>query len=153
MNLFVIDYSPEESAKYVCDRHCIKMCLETAQLLCIPFQLQGIEAPYKLTHKNHPVAIWVRETVENFQWAADYGFAICKEYAARYGRTHKCEQIIQWCDDNLNRLSFSKTGLTAFAQAMPEMYQNADAVQAYRDYYRLEKQHLHQWKRNRPTWI
>jgi len=43
--------------------------------------------------------------------------------------------------------------MTPFALVMPEQYKQADAVEAYRNYYRFEKKHLHQWKQNKPDWI
>ena len=47
------------------------MILETAQLLCTAHHELGtsIEIPYKATHKNHPSAIWVRDSAENYMWA------------------------------------------------------------------------------------
>ena len=46
------------------------------------------------------------------------------------------------------------TGLTPFAQAMPEQYRNKNAVKAYRDYYINEKSSFLTWtKRKTPMWI
>ena len=46
------------------------------------------------------------------------------------------------------------TGLTPFAQAMPDQYRNKNAVKAYRDYYINEKSNLLIWtKRKTPEWI
>lgn len=153
MNLFVLDSCPVKAAKQYCDRHCIKICLENSQLLCSVYQLQGIEAPYRLTHKNHPVSIWVRESRENFNWAVTHGLALCAEYTERYGKTHKCQSVIEWCRDNADKLTFDVSGPTPFAQAMPEEYKDPDSVKAYRRYYIFAKKHLHQWKQNRPNWI
>jgi len=36
---------------------------------------------------------------------------------------------------------------------MPDEYKDVSAVVAYRKYYKLGKQHLHKWTRNRPSWI
>ena len=34
MNIFALDKSPEVSAQMSCDKHVVKMILESAQLLC-----------------------------------------------------------------------------------------------------------------------
>jgi len=63
MNIFFLDFDTEKCAKYHCDKHVVKMILETAQLLCGTHWVIGSEAPYKLSHKNHPCAIWTRESL------------------------------------------------------------------------------------------
>lgn len=60
MNIFRLDNDPISAAIYQCDKHVVKMCLETAQLLSTTHRvLDGEEASpvlYKATHKNHPSA-------------------------------------------------------------------------------------------------
>ena len=34
MNIFALDKSPEVSAEMACDKHVVKMILESAQMLC-----------------------------------------------------------------------------------------------------------------------
>ena len=34
MNIFVLDYNPQVAAEYHCDKHVVKMILESAQILC-----------------------------------------------------------------------------------------------------------------------
>ncbi|EAL58219.1 conserved hypothetical protein, partial [Wolbachia endosymbiont of Drosophila ananassae] len=59
MNIFVLDENPEIAAKMLCDKHIVKMLLETAQLLSNVFSIalkvpnplvsitdQNIEVPY-----------------------------------------------------------------------------------------------------------
>ena len=57
MNIFVLDYDTKVCAQMHCDKHCVKMILETAQLLCGVHHMTGGEAPYGLSHKNHPVIV------------------------------------------------------------------------------------------------
>lgn len=154
MNLFVLDKDPEQAAKWHVDRHVGKMILETAQILCAAFHVQGMEGvPYKLTHKNHPCAIWVRQSKANFSWAAELAIRLGIEFHERFGKHHKSIKVILWCVHHYDKLTFPERGMTPFAQAMPEEYQGPDAVEAYRKYYKFGKSHLHQWKRNRPAWI
>jgi len=37
MNIFILDNNPKLAAQYHCDKHCVKMILESAQLLCAQF--------------------------------------------------------------------------------------------------------------------
>lgn len=135
-----------------CDKHVVKMILESAQMLCTVFS--KIETPYKHTHVNHPCTKWSRESYENYQWLLSHAFELCNQYNLRYGKTHKSQAIIQWCSDNVNENMFNKMGRTPFAQAMPDKYKQPDAVGAYRTYYLNEKMAFAKWKNdNKPDWV
>lgn len=149
MNIFVLDEDPVKAAEYQCDKHVIKMILETAQLLCAVYE-PG-QAPYKRTHYNHPCSVWVRQSYANFNWLQQHGAALCNEYTRRYKKRHKSEYVFDWIHQNpcpafsMSDGTFSYT-LTPFAQAMPEQYKNPeDAVAAYRAYYKGEKARFAVW--------
>ena len=95
MNLFVTDQNPVTSARNLDDKRLIKMCLETTQLLCSAINFYDGNTPYKTTHLNHPVTVWVRTNRANWSWAFMHGLALCQEYTARYGKIHKCESILR----------------------------------------------------------
>jgi hypothetical protein len=130
------------------------MILETAQLLCGSHWVTGSEAPYKLSHKNHPCSIWVRESIENYNWLCQLGIYLCWEYRYRYGKTHKSYEIIVWCCDNKPNIP-KNPNFTQPPQAMPEGYKvYGDSVQAYRNYYMGEKRSFSNWKnREVPLWF
>lgn len=114
--------------------------------------LKSKKIPYKSTHKNHPCAIWARESLDNYDFLCALGLALCKEYTFRYGKRHKTQDAVEWCIEN--KPAIERKGITKFAQAMPEAYKSRSAVKAYRDYYNGEKKHLFSWKgRNRPRWV
>jgi hypothetical protein len=94
------------------------MILETAQLLCGVHWATGGDAPYRLSHKNHPCAIWARESYSNYVWLTDLGFALCNEYQNRYGKIHKSKSILEWC--LVNRPNIPDVGLTPQPNAMPD---------------------------------
>ena len=150
MNIFILDHSPESSARSQCDKHVVKMILETAQMLCTVAHDNGTDAPYRATHKKHPCTLWAGKSKQNWDWLVKHGLALCQEYTDRYGKTHKSQKHIEWCRD-LN-LGLPETGLTPFAQAMPSQYKNRCAVTAYRAYYHGEKAGFATWKRNKPSW-
>jgi hypothetical protein len=77
MNIFYLDKSPYTCARYHCDKHVVKMILETAQLLCGAHWATGGTAQYKPTHLNHPCAIWVRKSLSNYKWLCELGFNLC----------------------------------------------------------------------------
>lgn len=152
MNIFVLDENPTTCAQYHCDKHVVKMILETAQLLCGVHWSTGSEAPYKLSHKNHPCSIWTRECIENYIWLCDLGIELCKEYSYRYGKTHKSQQIIEWCMSNLPNIK-EKGFITPFALAMPDEYKVESPTESYRNYYRGAKTSFAVWKnRDVPVW-
>lgn len=153
MNIFVLDQDPVRAAQMQCDRHVIKMVLETAQLLCSAFPAGT--APYKRTHYNHPCAVWTRQTAGNYFWLADHGLALADEYEHRYGKVHASRSAILWCLNNFILAAVDHSGeRTPFAQAMPDAYRNDDPVAAYRAYYRGAKAAIASWKpiRGQPEW-
>ena len=151
MNIFVLDEDPKVAAEMACDKHVVRMIMETAQMLCtVARSLGRDDAPYKSTHARHPCTVWAGETLSNWQWLVTHGKALCAEYTKRYGKVHKSEAVIDWC---INSKSFPKAGpLTPFAQAMPERYKNADPVQAYRHYYVAEKSRFAKWNYSDTPW-
>lgn len=152
MNIFVLDLDPRLSANYHVNRHSTKMCVEYAQLLCGVHWVNGGEAPYKLSHKNHPCSVWVRECIENYVWLCDLGIELCKEYTYRYGKRHKSQDVIEWCLLNVPKLR-SNGNITNFALAMPDIYKVTDPVQSYRNYYLGDKKDFCVWKgRETPHW-
>jgi hypothetical protein len=153
MNIFVLDLEPKKCAEYHINCHSTKMVVEYAQLLCGVHWVEGNEAPYKLSHKNHPCAIWARECIENYVWLCDLGIALSNEYTHRYGKRHKSQDIIEWCIINLPNLR-SNDDITPFALAMPDECKIGNAVESYREYYMTEKRTLAAWKsRNQPQWF
>ena len=153
MNVFVLSDNPQQAAKWHVDKHVVKMPLEASQLLCSVYWMQKIAAPYKMTHKNHPCAIFARQSCLNFNWVYEYGKALCAEYTTRYGKVHKSLAVLDWCYNNSHELIFNEYEMTKFPLAMPNEYKVQCPIQSYRNYYKLGKAHLHNWKLNRPDWI
>ena len=122
MNIFAVDKDPKISAQQLCDKHVVKMILESAQMLCSAYP--NGDAPYKRAFYNHPCTIWARESQENYEWLLDHAYAMCQEYTRRYGKVHKSIDAIEWCGKNYIKLRLPRKGLTKFAQAMPEQYKN-----------------------------
>jgi hypothetical protein len=165
MNLFILSKDPIENASYYFDQHVVKILLEAIQLLCIavrltaPFLVDLCPHPvYRLTHVNHPVAIWVRASRANFSWTLDMVDALHQEWRLRYAhtKTHKGYPLCVFFREHLSKINFPSEKQLDFAQAMPEIYRDKCAIRAYRAYYQgEEKRALRKWRapRGKPEWF
>jgi len=155
MNIFFLDENPTLSAKYHVDKHVVKMILETAQLLCSVHHVTGQytdQVPYKLSHKNHPCAVWARESLSNYLYLCELGLELGKEYTYRYGKKHKSIEVIEWCI--VNKPNIPDIGFTTPARAMPDEFKVDSVVESYRNYYMGAKSDLASWKnREKPFWF
>jgi hypothetical protein len=158
MNIFALDNNPIQAAQWLCDKHVVKMILESAQLLSTAHRvLDDVPAGsplYKKTHENHPCAIWVRESFANYVWLYYHLRALLQEYTYRYGKHHKVEELMDVLiipPDNIHH----SLDQTEFAQAMPEQYKiPGNPIQAYRNYYKHEKLRIARYtNRDFPEWM
>jgi hypothetical protein len=149
MNIFVLDESPVVAAKYACDKHVVKMILESAQMLC-SVQPEGT-APYKRSFYNHPCTKWARASTENYSWLIQHAMALCAEYTRRYDKIHKSQQVIEWCIKN--RPELPTGSLSEHPTCMPDYCKKETVVESYRNYYKNEKSYFAKWKDgNVPVW-
>lgn len=112
MNIFVTNPCPYKSAEYLDNRRVVKMILESMQILSTVISHYGGNAPYKPTHKNHPVVLWAQASKSNSLWLFEHFLALCGEYTKRYNKIHKCEQ---YASQVLPELSLvPEIGLTPF---------------------------------------
>ena len=134
MNIFFLDRCPHTAARHQHDKHVVKMCLETAQILCTVAHGAGVQVPYKPTHAKHPCVMWAGASRYNFEWLVAHGLALCAEYTHRYGKTHASQRVIEGVQHVDSLLAF--TPWTDPPQCMPPEYQCPnDPVLAYRTYY------------------
>ena len=157
MNIFYLHKDPSKAAAMHCDKHVVKMILETAQMMATAHRMSGDESfadssglPKK-AHINHPSTQWVRESSEHYQWAYKLFTSLLSEYTQRYGKTHKYDSL---------KDAFSKSpiyvdnkGFKAPPKCMPDTYKKPSTVAAYRAYYIGEKAYFASWKRAKtPYW-
>ena len=179
INIFYLHNNTIECAKLHTDKHVVKMILEYAQLLStahryldgtpivirratnnrkqtryiLPNDFDGVL--YSSTHINHPSAIWVRKSKENYIWLSNMLLALCGEYTYRYGKTHKVERdglcfvLLKNIPKNIGNEGWSEP-----TPAMPDTYKvNSNSIKSYINYYVGAKQHLASWKkREKPDW-
>jgi hypothetical protein len=139
----------------LCDKHIVKMVLETAQMLCTALTVRGQpDQPYKPTHKNHPCTLWTGETRANFDWLVSHGYALGFEYMTRYpDKYHKSLNVIMDC--GAYKAWIPDGPLTEQPQCMPDEFRGPDIVQAYRLYYvsKLDKMKMTWTNREPPYWL
>lgn len=149
MNIFFLSLDPDEAARLHCDKHVVKMILETAQLLYTAHWVYGSTLPedaYRKTHPNHPSARWVRESLVNYTWLCRLGMALCAEYSFRYDKEHKTQRHLLWLSEH-SPLDLIDVGWTLPRLAMPDEFKDIDPVIAYRNYYVGAKLRLLSYKK------
>lgn len=136
MNIFYLDKSPYTTAEWHGDKHCVKMILETAQMLSTAHHQSGgcVEGLYKATHINHPCSIWVRENTANYDWAWQLLVALCDEFQLRRGKSHATSRLIPLLETPPDIPIASE--ITTPALAMPDKFKSVCPVASYRRYYR-----------------
>ena len=151
LNIFYVDTDPLRAAQALCDKHVVKMTLETAQLLCnaVPDEFPG---KYRSTHTNHPCNLWASASIDHYVWLMRHLSALGYEYTHRYGKTHKSALLGHVLPDFPN---LPYAGWVAPPQCMPDQYRiSRDTVAAYRRYYVGEKAKFARWtKRQPPQWF
>jgi hypothetical protein len=179
MNVFYLSEDPRLCAEWSVDSHCVKMILESAQLLSTAHRiLDGVQYTdktktgrnvqrwrlpdardtvlYSATHVNHPCAIWCRQSARNYAWLWSLMREYCNEYTMRYGKVHKIEAegLLDELDKLPNNIN-QEIGFTTPPSAMDAKYIiSEDPIANYRNYYKYGKTHLHKWrKRQPPEWI
>ena len=160
MNIFALDECPVKSAEMACDKHCVKMILEYAQMLSTAHRvLDGDDVHpdlYKIAHKNHPSTIWTRSSSQHYDWLFRLFRMVSAEYTLRYSngefKVHK-----SW--DKLGKIlevapkNIEDNGWTDPPQCMPDHCKKSDTVDAYRNYYLVEKASFATWNYSQqPEW-
>ena len=114
---------------------------------------------YYRTHLNNPFWRWLSTDLINYKWLFQLGEELCTEYTYRYGKEHGSVNCYDFLSDNWEMMTDKLTHrLLSPSQpilAMPEEYQQQDAVEAYRDFYAGEKYEFAKWEKGReePIWF
>jgi len=181
MNIFVLDKNPIKAAQLQCDKHVVKMVLESAQMLStvhrvldgkqvkVPSKsgkttIKGWTLPdkrenilYKAVHVGHPCTVWTMESIANYIWHYDHFQALATEFEYRYRKKHKSwvalEDILSIPPKNI-----AYEGLTPFKLAMgasPECINHDDPVGSYRAFYQTKQDRFSMdWtRRDIPEWF
>lgn len=153
MNIFYVHPDPRVAARSLCDKHVIKMLLESAQILSTVRHGVGLPAPYRATHSRHPSTLWAGSSKAAYGWLWRHADALADEYLRRYGRVHKTTHVLEALREPPAVLP--DVAFTPPPQAMPDEYRQPDAVDAYRTYYRNAKRAIATWRlpATQPEWM
>ena len=173
MNIFYLHKDPIEAAKQSCDKHVVKMIVESAQMLSTAHRMidgnlytdktkagrnikrwkhpnPNMEKTlYKACHTGHPSTVWVMQSAYNYHWLYKHMMALNTEFKMRYGHIldHKTVQLLEGALMYPPKNISLNTIATDPPPAMPDYCKiPGDSVASYRKYYIFEKQRFATWK-------
>lgn len=181
MNIFVLNTHPVYAAQEQCDKHVVKMVLESGQMLSTAHRmLDGTlynelsangrkvkryrldddreQVLYKAVHFNHPCNVWTRECSANYKWHYAHFKALATEFYYRFGKEHQTwidlGRVLEDPPDSI----YNSERLTPFKLAMgvaPECINEKDPVGSYQSFYITKQQRFEmKWtKRMVPSWF
>jgi hypothetical protein len=181
MNLFILDKDPVKAAQLQCDKHVVKMLLESGQMLSTAHRmLDGNvelrpsksgkrevkywvhpdskleQVLYRVAHQAHPCTVWTMQSNNNYTWHYIHFVALCNEYKYRYGKTHltdtKLREVLETLPRNIPVGHFTPQPLAM--KSNPEcMFE--DVVKSYRAFYQTKQDRFKMvWtKREVPEWF
>jgi len=119
-----------------CKVHRNKMIVEYAQLLSSAHHMldgkNAISGIYRLTHKNHPCAIWVRKTRSNYMWLYDLLDELLDQYHRDTGKVHKTSSVF----GRLERFpsNIPDGNFTEPPECMPDEFKSETTSISYKKY-------------------
>ena len=156
MNIFHLDKDPVTCAKYHCDKHVVKMILETGQMLCTAYQRHyGLKDDlYKPAYPHHPMTKWVGDSGGNFFFTMKLFNCLLDEYKKRYNKTHKTSKIIILLTDKYLKWHSMTGEFTTPPLCMPDEYKSDNYIKSYKNYYIGEKMHFAKYNYSKkPKWL
>lgn len=180
MNIFVLDRDPITAAQMLCDSHVVKMIVESCQLLSTHDRLinrwDDDSLLYKPTHQNHPCRVCLYNEA-NRRWLERHLNALIFEYWVRFGKRHKCTDLLHkyWYVANCTHCSHDHMhgtdahrravvdicGKQSLPKCMPDEFklggEDMDSVvMSYRNYYKHKQKTLKYFRytnREIPEWL
>lgn len=181
MNIFVLDKDPIKAAQQQCDKHVVKMIVESAQMLSTVHRMldgQQTRVPsksgktmskawilpdereetfYRAVHVHHPCTVWTAESNNNYNWHYVHFVALCDEYTYRYGKVHGTDKLLREAlkspPHNIPVGYLTQQPLAM--KANPECMNYNNVVESYRKFYQTKQDRFKMvWtKRLRPEWF
>ena len=161
MNIFFLRKDPRQAAIDQCDKHAVKMPLESAQMLCTAYRRWCDPLPekletqlYKKAYINHPMTVWVGDSTQHNEWLYITIEALLVDYKKRYDREHASSRLVPFLDEFPEDMP--NAGWTDPPQCMPDEFKSSDFIEAYRQYYvsKAETAFEMRWtERDVPEWF
>ena len=95
MNIFHLHKDPKTCARYHCDKHVVKMILETGQMLSTAYRRHfgDNDDLYQTAYPRHPMTVWVGNSGGNFSWTMKLLEHLLEQYTLRYNKIHTTSRI------------------------------------------------------------
>jgi len=175
MNIFILDRDPVKAAQMQCDKHIVKMPLESAQMLSTAHRMLDGELHYELStkgrkvkryrlpddredklykavHFNHPCTAWTMLSNNNYNWHFVHFQALSEEFKYRFGKDHS-----SWTDLN-EILSMPPRNIPIGYKTQPPLAMGSnpecmfeDVVKSYRAFYQTKQKRFTMSWRSRPV--
>lgn len=160
MNVFILDESPEASARALADVHVGKQLLEILQMFATAhgWQITKLDGGlYQPTHPYHPVTQFICLSRSFTAWCMLYCEYLCVEFQSRFHKPHGCEtsgavaDARAQCMEHVDYYHDVLAGGVAAGCVMcpvvttgrvPEYAYLPEAVPLYREYYRQKMRNL-----------
>jgi len=178
MNLFFLHIDPKTCAQQHCDKHVVKMILETVQMLYTAHNILKTEnlakakeeglVTYSSFSPKHPTCLWIRDNATNYIYAAKVAKYLCEEYTYRYDKIHSCQIHVDWLIVNVPTnfqivhynpetvMSYNKEfqalGHTPVPLAMYDDVKYHDTFKSYHFYYIVYKHYFAKWTARPVPW-
>ena len=181
MNIFILDSDPKKCAEMHCDKHVVKMIVESAQMLSTAHRMLDGELEkrpsksgkrqvkyyklsdpredllYRAAHINHPCTVWTRESSANYKWHYHLFSCLCDEYNHRYNKVHRTDKLLRMVLSQLP-INIPREPLTPFALAMnnqPQCIDDKNPIMSYKKFYKTKQSSFDmKWtKREIPDWL
>ena len=156
MNIFFVNESSQLAAQDLCDKHVVKMVIESAQMLSAAHHINNPGAHYlpdlyKCAFEHHPCTKWVRESNRHYAWLLSHTFSLLSEFTFRYHKVHSTQRLMRLLEHN----PCEHNGWVDPPQCMPDQYKDPNnTVRAYRNYYVYEKWYMMEWRyTDTPKWV
>jgi len=176
LNIFVLSKDPIKAAQLQCDKHVVKMIVESAQMLSTAHRLldgtmelrpsksgkrmvkyfklpdSREEIFYKNVHETHPCTFWTMQSNNNYNWHYVHFVALCEEYTYRYGKVHgtdtKLREILATPPRNIpvGYLTQQPLAMKSNPECMFE-----DVVKSYRAFYQTKQDRFKMAWTHRPV--
>ena len=172
MNIFYLHKDPIKAAEMSCDKHVVKMILESAQMLSTAHRvLDGVEhygktangrkikrwlhpdsnlekSLYLASHVKHPSTQWVMYNLQNYVWLYRHMIALNNQFKKRYNKQQDhltIQKLGKILADTPKKLPVRDHKEPT--PAMPdECKVPGDSVASYRKYYIMKKKSFATWK-------
>lgn len=181
MNVFILDKDPVVSAQLQCDKHIVKMIVESAQMLSTAHRMLDGDLErrpsksgktivkywrmpdwrentlYKAVHMYHPCSVWTMKSNNNYNWHWIHFAALCDEYKYRYEKVHATDtqlrNVLKTLPENIPVGPMTPQPLAMTSN--PECMDPNNIVESYRKFYQTKQQRFKMaWtKRKIPDWF